>query len=133
MLLALLAGCPETMTTGDTLATANPACGPTDGPARAYIVGTDTCGASPPAPFPRLTALKTTFAAGDHFSVADQTLMAWWHTSEDDFDVPTAATLDVTAVDGDTVTFDWAVEVGGETHAGSATAPFCIEETVVCG
>lgn len=70
---------------------------------------------------PSFTALETDLAVADRFTQADETMLVWCYTSVDAFDRTETGTLVVTGVDGDIVTSDWSLEVGGEGHEGTAT------------
>jgi len=123
--------------TGDTAmldrpAAGHKACGPTDAVVQDFLVGTDVCDGPPAGEFARLSPFALTFTAGDHFSIADGTMMAWWQTTPEDGASATTAELDVTAV-GTTVDFTWGLVVDGVEHQGVAHATICTGDDPQCG
>lgn len=126
--MLLLAACITPTDTGPAkgVATWEPSCGPDDGATTEFRLDADTCEITTTAPRATLMTDTRSFAAGDHFSIADDSLYAWWGGDQP---TPTAATLDILAVDGDVLTFAWSIDE----ESGEAEAPYCERPDLVCG
>lgn len=108
------------------IATSEPGCGPTDGLVREFHLDSDTCEVGTEPPRATLQTTRYDLEVGDHFSIAERTLYVWWSGDQPD---PTTATLDVVAIDGDVVTFDWSIDA----ESGAAEAQFCDRPDLICG
>lgn len=124
MLLLLACVLPSDTNVSSDPAAWEPACGPTDGAATEFHIDADSCEVTTP----RATLMVETrdFAAGDSFSIADDSLYAWWSGEQPN---PTAATLEILTIDGDVVTFSWSIDA----VSGQAEAQFCDRPDLVCG
>lgn len=107
-------------------------CAPDDAVVREFLVGTEVCDGPPLPPFARITPMATTFAVGDHFSIADGTLLAGWQTAPDAGSPAQTAELDVLRVDAG-VEFTWTMVAEGTEHSGKAYAELCEGDEPQCG